>query len=125
MVSRVQIVGDWFHGRVPDGAVYAGRPAPGLPGSPWANPFKPGKPTPATVRLGGRSWPVPPERVGQRPADRAAARDWYRDLVHQAGLAGRIRADLAGSDVGCWCKPVDPCHVDVLARIANGERWWP
>jgi hypothetical protein len=36
---RVKVEGDLFHGRVPGGAVYVGRPAPGLPGSPYANPF--------------------------------------------------------------------------------------
>ncbi|MGW4426091.1 hypothetical protein, partial [Streptosporangium sp. NPDC004631] len=35
---RVRVVGDLFHGRVPAGAVYVGRAAPGLKASPYANP---------------------------------------------------------------------------------------
>jgi hypothetical protein len=31
-----------------------------------------------------------------------------------------IRAELAGHDLACWCKPGDPCHADVLLEIANG-----
>ncbi|HEY9415508.1 MAG TPA: DUF4326 domain-containing protein [Pseudonocardia sp.] len=31
-----------------------------------------------------------------------------------------IRAELAGRDLACWCKPGDPCHADVLLEIANG-----
>jgi hypothetical protein len=39
MTRRVKVTGDLFHGQVPDGAVYVGRAAPGLPRSPYANPF--------------------------------------------------------------------------------------
>ncbi len=116
---RVRVLGDLYHGVLPAGAVYAGRPAPGLPGSPWANPFKPGKPTPATVRLGGRAWPVEPHLVGGWPPGRAAARDWYRVLVAQAGLEAQIIAELAGRDIACWCPLDGPCHADVLLEIAN------
>lgn len=31
-----------------------------------------------------------------------------------------IRAELAGKDLACWCKPDEPCHVDVLLELANG-----
>lgn len=31
-----------------------------------------------------------------------------------------VRAELAGRDLVCWCSPFDPCHADVLLRIANG-----
>jgi hypothetical protein len=30
-----------------------------------------------------------------------------------------IRAELAGKDLACWCPPGQPCHADVLLRIAN------
>ncbi len=30
-----------------------------------------------------------------------------------------IRRDLQGKNLACWCKPGDPCHVDVLLFIAN------
>ena len=30
-----------------------------------------------------------------------------------------IRKALAGKDLACWCKPGEPCHADVLLRIAN------
>lgn len=32
-----------------------------------------------------------------------------------------VRADLAGKNLACWCKAWEPCHVDVLLRIANEE----
>lgn len=31
-----------------------------------------------------------------------------------------IRAELAGRDLACWCPLDQPCHADVLLRIANG-----
>ena len=37
---RGKVQGDLFHGRVPDGAIYIGRAAPGLAASKYANPFK-------------------------------------------------------------------------------------
>lgn len=31
----------------------------------------------------------------------------------------RIRAKLAGKNLACWCPLDQPCHADVLLRIAN------
>jgi hypothetical protein len=30
-----------------------------------------------------------------------------------------IRRALAGKNLACWCRPGEPCHVDVLLEIAN------
>lgn len=30
-----------------------------------------------------------------------------------------IRRELAGKDLACWCPLTQPCHADVLLRIAN------
>lgn len=29
------------------------------------------------------------------------------------------RKELKGKNLACWCKPGDPCHADVLLKIAN------
>lgn len=34
----------------------------------------------------------------------------------------RMRAELGGRDLACWCPLDQPCHADVLLEIANGER---
>lgn len=117
--TRLQVRGDYFHGVLPAGAVYIGRPAPGLPGSKWANPFKPGQPTPVTVHLGGRPWTVSPSLAGGWPPDAAAAVEWFGSLVEHTGLHDAIRAELAGRSLACWCKPTAVCHGDVLLKIAN------
>jgi hypothetical protein len=31
----------------------------------------------------------------------------------------QIRQHLAGQNLACWCPPGQPCHADVLLKIAN------
>lgn len=31
----------------------------------------------------------------------------------------QIRAELRGKNLACWCKPGQPCHCDILLKIAN------
>lgn len=31
-----------------------------------------------------------------------------------------IRAELAGHNLACWCRPGTPCHADLLIDLANG-----
>jgi hypothetical protein len=30
-----------------------------------------------------------------------------------------VRVHLRGRDLGCYCKPDEPCHADVLLEVAN------
>ena len=30
-----------------------------------------------------------------------------------------IRKELSGKDLACWCPLGEPCHADVLLKIAN------
>jgi len=93
--------------RLPEGAVYVGRPTE------WGNPW----------RVGDRlmlEWPLDEPR-GQ-----------VRELVITAELAvalyriafepdaEEIRTELTGRDLACWCPLDQPCHADVLLEIANG-----
>jgi uncharacterized protein DUF4326 len=136
---RVRVAGDYFHGRVPDGAVYVGRSAPGLRGSRYANVFP--------VRRGmSRGHPLRPYldaaiiNVDGVTAARLAARDcdvlrpgtariastafyyWFRD---QPALIAEAEAELAGRDLACWCpEPAigepDWCHAFTLLLRVNG-----
>jgi hypothetical protein len=93
--ERVRVAGDLFHGRVPAAAVYVGRAAPGLPRSPYANPY------PAKVH------------------GRAGAVQLYRaHLAAHPDLVWAARRELAGRDLACWCPLDQPCHADVLLEIA-------
>ena len=37
----------------------------------------------------------------------------------QYANVARVRAELAGHDLACWCPLDQPCHADVLLDIAN------
>ena len=32
----------------------------------------------------------------------------------------KVRAELAGKNLACWCREGSPCHVDALLKLANG-----
>ena len=102
--QRVRVGGDLYHGRVPDGAVYVGRTVPGLAGSPYANPHRIGRPC---------RW------CDAVHDQRTAVLAYVADLMRCPDLAGRIRGELAGRDVACWCR-TGPCHADVLILVAAG-----
>ena len=46
-------------------------------------------------------------------------REW---IVSQPELVARIRRDLAGVVLGCYCTP-EPCHGDVILEVLHGN--WP
>ncbi|QBZ81499.1 hypothetical protein pclt_cds_913 [Pandoravirus celtis] len=76
-----------------------------LPQSEWANPY--------TVR-----------QVGS--AAEAVRLYEHEHLARQPDLVAKV-ASLKGLVLGCWCKnrPDDPCHGDVLARLADAASHTP
>jgi hypothetical protein len=73
--------------------VYVGRPGP------FGNPF--------------------PLSKGASLDERLACVERFRAYVMtQPELLARIRRELRGKTLGCWCAP-QACHGDVLAEIAN------
>src|SRR5437867_8640568 len=66
----------------------------------------------------GRPSPFGNPFVIGRDGDRGAVIHKYRAwLLAQAALVERVRRELAGKVLGCWCAPL-PCHGDVLADVA-------
>lgn len=49
----------------------------------------------------------------------AEAVERFRAIPRSAKRIEKIRRDLRGKNLACWCKPGDPCHADVLLEIAN------
>lgn len=97
--------------RMPEGAVYVGRPT-GF-GNDW------------TMRDAGirgicdpraqREWAV---QAYRRDVEEGWGREgsrWYRD---------RVMA-LRGKDLACWCPLDQPCHADVLIELANAPEQEP
>lgn len=74
---RVKVTGDLFHGRVPDGAIYIERQAPGLRRSQYANPF--------SVKTYGLA--------------ESLRRYWLHAEKVQVVT---LRRDLAGKDLACY-----------------------
>jgi Domain of unknown function (DUF4326) len=123
--ERVRVQGDLFHGRVPVGTVYVGRAAPGLPASPYANPFKARVP----VKRDSDLWPyaariLPPGATRGlssvtllRAGDVVAAFSWW--IIEQPGLMLRMADELGGRDLACWCPlpPAGICHADDLLSL--------
>jgi hypothetical protein len=91
---------------MPEGAVYVGRPTK------WGNP-----------------WPVGAQGPdGEVIQDRRAAAARYEsaiDRVDGVPSSEEIRRELRGRDLVCWCPVDQPCHADVLMRIANGPPLLP
>jgi hypothetical protein len=98
MAERVRVGGDLFHGRVPEGAVYVGRQAPGLRRSPFANPYP-----------------------AKGPGRDEAVRRYRAYLRTRPDLVAAIRAEIGPTrDVACWCRVGEPCHGDVVLAVAAG-----
>lgn len=56
-----------------------------------------------------------------RERDNAKARrNWEAGLVVPWRITVALE-ELRGKDLACWCSPNQPCHADVLLRIANEE----
>lgn len=92
------------HNNYPPNSVYVGRP------SKWGNPH-------------------PMDQVCKRCStplkqvihDRKGAVEAFKaDLNNSEGIRERIKRDLAGVNLVCWCAP-QACHADVLLEIANGD----
>ena len=107
--------------RMPEGAVYVGRP------SRWGNPIDwTGYPT--LTRPTPPDYEDEPTRIPDETRRRWAVID-FEDALTRTGFGLRlpypdpetIRAELAGRDLACWCPLAQPCHADVLLEIANGS----
>lgn len=48
-----------------------------------------------------------------------AVASYEATVIHDANLCALIRRELRGYNLACYCKPGEPCHADVLLRIAN------
>jgi hypothetical protein len=89
--------------RIPPNTVVVSRP------SRWGNPYQ--------VGTDG----VPDRETAVR-LFRALLRRQFNELSNRyfVFVDERLRADLRGKNLACWCQIGSPCHADVLLEIANG-----
>ena len=98
--------------RMPEGAVYVGRPTA------WGNVW----------REGSTGWTCGPDGIWDKaphaPLTREQAIESHRNAIVWAmrdeDVAASLRFALAGKDLACWCPLDQPCHADVLLQLANG-----
>ncbi|MGP3920709.1 DUF4326 domain-containing protein [Nonomuraea sp. 10N515B] len=108
MARRVKVEGDRYHARVPKGAVYVGRAAPGLKASPYNSPHSVG--------------PKGCRTCGGQVHERREVMELYRvHLRENPELVDQARRELAGKDLACWCTPDHECHADVLLAVVAGR----
>lgn len=43
---------------------------------------------------------------------------WYVGTWNEAMLS-RLRKELGGKDLACWCREGSTCHADILLELAN------
>lgn len=98
--------------RMPEGAVYVGRP------SRWANPFRIG-PTTRSIRTG---------EVVQVGYTAEEAVELFRRYAEDSRRGWEWLEPLRGNDLACWCPLTAPnpwqrvaCHADVLLELANAS----
>lgn len=106
--------------RMPDGAVYVGRP------SRWGNPYWHAQRfhgIDAALALYRNSchgtWD--PSIVAGWPTA-SSVYDEHRDWINALGAGhplNTIRSELGGRDLACWCPVGSPCHADILLELAN------
>lgn len=78
--------------RMPPGTVVVSRP------SRWGNPY--------AVTMYGRT---------------LAVELFAAYLQGKPELLAAVRRELRGRNLACWCALDQPCHADVLLRVANEE----
>ena len=108
MAERVQLSRKkgW---RMPPNTIKVCRP------SPWGNPYR----LSAYRFAHADGSPAPHD---EKAARAMAVRDyemWLEVSLPGQQLKELARTELSGVNLACWCPLDQPCHADVLLRIAN------
>lgn len=84
--------------------VYVGRP------SKWGNPYVVGK---VTYDYSKRAATL------VKVTDRETACELFEKIAHE--FHPKSIKDLRGKNIACWCPLDQPCHADILLRLANED----
>lgn len=82
---------------------------------PWGNPF--------TIDETASAYSLDADAAQAKAVELCGL--WLRGKLDKSRSPGdppsrdAIRAELAGHNLACWCKPGTPCHADVLIELAN------
>jgi len=81
-------------------AIYVGRP------SRWGNPFKVGDPS----------------KPNEFATIEECLQAYELTTIVKIGQGWLNIEELRGQNLSCWCRVGDPCHVDVLLKLANAPQ---
>lgn len=91
--------------------VYCGRP------SEYGNPYYPKDYIDAAIKLsGGTCFDMKFIRIVAR---QLCIKDYITYLNAKPELKAKMRRELEGKDLACYCGLEDACHVDVILEVAN------
>lgn len=96
--------------KMPENTVYVGRPGK------WGNPFKVGK-----FLCGCRSVGECSHNLLYVSTAKEAVECFEYDIQERLKSGLLDITELKGKNLACWCKIGDPCHADVLLKMANKE----
>ena len=47
--------------------------------------------------------------------------EWYEKYIYlRPGFIDKVKKELKGKNLACFCKEGHPCHAGILLKIANG-----
>lgn len=88
-------------------------------------PWRPDNPE-AVIVARPTYWGNPYRVIAKTRQARQEAVDLFEKWLAKPGpgaaFAASAKAQLAGKDLACWCPLDQPCHADVLLRLANQTR---
>ena len=89
--------------KMPPNTVYVGRPTK------WGNMYKIGNPYPYIHDI----------KMDAEDAVQLFELLWRGIAVERGYNPDEWLSELRGKDLACWCSLDQPCHADVLLRLAN------
>jgi hypothetical protein len=58
-------------------------------------------------------------QVDYHVVGRKTAIDYYKLTISKMFNSDHIKKELRGKNLCCWCGLGEPCHADILLKIAN------
>lgn len=92
--------------RMPENTVYVGR------GSRWGNPYRIGIDGTADECVRKYANDITPYR---HHGEKSTMENLFLSILNIED----IRCELRGKNLACWCALDQPCHADVLLKLAN------
>ena len=96
--------------KMPPNTVYVGR------GTEYGNAFNK---TQIAVTFGQKGYPMPLVALHTEPSLERCLDMYIASLFTVLSFDPEFLAPLKGRNLACWCKEGEPCHADILLKLAN------